>query len=74
MLPAFSHGPLLKVFMEMLGHPPAIDAATVIVAWPGADLQSYHRDTEAGTESAVLLFVPLDETSASANANKGPPP
>jgi len=28
----------------LLGHPAAIEFVSVIVSWPGADAQEYHRD------------------------------
>lgn len=43
------------------------------MAWPGALSQDYHRDSEAGTEAALLLFIPLDETSATEPSAAGPP-
>ena len=63
----------LATLTQLLGHPPSIDLASLIVAWPGASAQDYHRDAEAGTEAALLLFVPLDPTSVSLPGAAGPP-
>ena len=61
----------VALFQRMLGHPPAIDFVSLVLAFPGAEAQDFHRDAEAGTESALLIFVPLDETSVRGGA--GPP-
>ena len=63
----------LVTLTQLLGHPPSIDLASLIVAWPGAGAQDYHRDAEPGTEAALLLFVPLDPTSIAVAGAAGPP-
>jgi hypothetical protein len=73
LLAALGRPATLDVLTRLLGHPPAVDFASVIVAWPGADAQEFHRDADAGTEAALLLFVPLDPTSATAAGASGPP-
>ena len=39
-----------------------------MVSWPGALSQELHRDAEAGSEAALLVFIPLEEM-----AETGPP-
>ena len=56
----------------LLGHPVAIEFVSVIVSWPGADAQEYHRDAQAAAEANLLLFVPLDEMQARPG-HAGPP-
>ena len=43
-----------------------------MVSWPGAAAQDYHRDAGAGSEAALLLFVPLEFMTADDKGN-GPP-
>lgn len=62
-----------RILEKLLGHPPTVDFVSVIVAWPGAEAQEFHRDAEAATEAAVILFVPLDSTSVTNTSAAGPP-
>jgi hypothetical protein len=73
LLSALGQPATVRMLTELLGHPPAIDFASVVVAWPGADAQDFHRDADAGTEAALLLFIPLDSTSATQAGASGPP-
>jgi hypothetical protein len=41
-------------------------------SWPGAAAQPLHRDTSAGSEAALFLFIPLEPMSAGEGGN-GPP-
>lgn len=43
-----------------------------MVSWPGAEPQEFHRDAGAGSEAALLLFVPL-EAMVAADSGNGPP-
>jgi hypothetical protein len=43
-----------------------------MVSWPGAAAQDYHRDAGAGSEAALLLFVPLEFMTTGDKGN-GPP-
>jgi len=57
----------------LLGHPVAIEFVSVIVSWPGADAQTFHRDAQAAAEANLLMFVPLDEMAADTAGKAGPP-
>ncbi len=73
LLSALGQPAAIRMLTELLGHPPAIDFVSIVVAWPGADAQDFHRDADAGTEAALLLFVPLDPTSVTQAGASGPP-
>ena len=38
----------------------AIEMVSVIVSWPGAGAQAFHRDAAAASEAVSLVFIPLD--------------
>ena len=74
LLPALGRPASIRMLTQLLGHPPAIDFASIVVAWPGADAQDFHRDADAGMEAALLIFVPLDPTSATTQTGASGPP
>eukprot|EP00040_Diaphanoeca_grandis_P033129 m.202127 g.202127 ORF g.202127 m.202127 type:complete len:477 (+) comp32818_c1_seq2:67-1497(+) len=51
----------LKIIEALVGHTASIEFASLMISWPGAGAQEYHRDVEPNTEAAVLVFIPLDE-------------
>ena len=74
LLSALGRPASVRMLTQLLGHPPAIDFASIVVAWPGADAQDFHRDADAGMEAALLIFVPLDPTSATTQTGASGPP
>lgn len=63
-------GPLLR---QLLGYPVHVEFVSLMVSWPGAAAQEYHRDAAAGQEAALLIFVPLDAMALASPGAAGPP-